>query len=190
MSSPTSGSSSSQAEPRTRDISAQPPPKVVIEVEGLRPRTKGNMTGGGKGRKPHDSGKYLRGWTRAIRAAIPAERYQWRERIPVRIEREYRFPRPKNHFLKSGRLSKKGRSEPVPSPGKSDLDKLDRAVYDALEGPILANDGQIVSGDELKRWCKPGESPGATIKLWDACPCGVAIREPGQCTLCQAEVLP
>ena len=49
---------------------------------------------------------------------------------------------------------------------KPDLDKLLRALGDALTGVIYADDAQIVSyGDSRKRYAAIGETPGVTIRI-------------------------
>ena len=60
-------------------------------------------------------------------------------------------------------LKKPKRDQPYVRP---DLDKLVRAVGDALEGVVLADDAQIVSFDGTrKRYTLPGERPGASVEV-------------------------
>lgn len=48
-----------------------------------------------------------------------------------------------------------------------DLDKLTRAVKDALTGVVYVDDSQVVEyyAPYCKRYCAPGESPGVTIRV-------------------------
>jgi crossover junction endodeoxyribonuclease RusA len=45
---------------------------------------------------------------------------------------------------------------------RPDLDKLIRAVLDALTGPVLADDGQVVRLSAGKTW----GDPGVTVEVW------------------------
>ena len=47
-----------------------------------------------------------------------------------------------------------------------DLDKLIRAVGDALEGVVLSNDARIVRVSAHKKWASPSSPPGASIGVW------------------------
>lgn len=50
--------------------------------------------------------------------------------------------------------------------GPPDLDKLMRAVNDALTGIVFHDDGQIVrDGGSGKFWCPPGRAPGVDIEI-------------------------
>lgn len=95
----------------------------------------------------------------------------WRERValaahhemrghellagPVLVRIEFRMPRPK--------------STPKATPAavkRPDLDKLARAVLDAITGTVLVDDSQVVDLSASKRLAEVGESPGALISVW------------------------
>ncbi len=68
---------------------------------------------------------------------------------------EFRMPRPK--------------STPKATPAavkRPDLDKLARAVLDAITGTVLVDDSQVVDLSASKRLAEVGESPGALISVW------------------------
>lgn len=90
-------------------------------------------------------------------AAMAREKAGWPlVRGPVAVDVTFVRPRPKGHYNKSG-LKK---SAPLYPATKPDRGKLLRAVEDAMEGVIYANDSQIVGGYVVKEW---GESEYAEI---------------------------
>lgn len=90
----------------------------------------------------------------------------WRERValaahrhgyevltgPVRVDLEFIRPRP---------VSTPKRSTP-PAIKKPDLDKLTRAILDALTGIAYADDAQVTELHSIKRLAELGEAPGFT----------------------------
>lgn len=82
---------------------------------------------------------------------------------PVRIVMEFYMPRPKGHYGKKGlRMS----APPYPTV-KPDLDKLERAVLDALTGVVLWDDARVVEIHSKKRWAEwsPTCQPGLTLTI-------------------------
>ena len=76
---------------------------------------------------------------------------------PARVAYGFFFLRPKSHYRtgKNSHLLKSGAdSWPVTKP---DLDKLIRAVNDAMSGVVYRDDKLIVSMEPCKLWCAPGE---------------------------------
>jgi Holliday junction resolvase RusA-like endonuclease len=73
------------------------------------------------------------------------------------------FERPKSHSTKSG-LAKGAPLQPIYKP---DLDKLTRAVGDALSinCHLLQDDSQITEIKATKRYCLGSEEPGALIQI-------------------------
>lgn len=87
---------------------------------------------------------------------------------PIQIRLVFRQERPKGHYLPAN--SK--RPEPVlregmPTwwPGGKDLDKLARAVLDALTNVLYQDDSQVVSLGAVKRFAEPGEQPGVDVRV-------------------------
>lgn len=69
---------------------------------------------------------------------------------------EFRFDRPKSHPVRR-------RTWPT---AKNDLDKLVRAVFDALTtSATWVDDGRVTDLHARKRWCVAGELPGVHITV-------------------------
>ncbi len=69
-------------------------------------------------------------------------------RLPVGIGITFVFVRPKSHYTSKGEL----RAGAPSFPGKPDVDKLCRAVLDALTGILYHDDAQVVSLNASKRY--------------------------------------
>ena len=69
-------------------------------------------------------------------------------RLPVGIGITFVFVRPKSHYTSKGAL----RAGAPTHPGKPDIDKLCRAVLDALTGILYHDDAQVVSLSATKRY--------------------------------------
>jgi crossover junction endodeoxyribonuclease RusA len=69
-------------------------------------------------------------------------------RLPVGIGIAFVFVRPKSHYTSKGEL----RAGAPSFPGKPDVDKLCRAVLDALTGILYHDDAQVVSLSASKRY--------------------------------------
>lgn len=71
---------------------------------------------------------------------------------PVVVSATFVFPRPKKHF-RTGKLSHELRTDaPRWHANTPDLDKLQRAVGDAMKGVLLRDDSQIVFWKARKRY--------------------------------------
>jgi Holliday junction resolvase RusA-like endonuclease len=109
-----------------------------------------------------DSNPKLKPWRNAV--ALEARRYgQNKIAGPVRLSVTFMFERPKSHLTKSG-LAKGAPLQPIYKP---DLDKLTRAVGDALSinCHLLQDDSQITEIKATKRYCLGSEEPGALIQI-------------------------
>jgi len=63
------------------------------------------------------------------------------------------------------------KSRTPPAIKKPDIDKLLRAIMDALSGTVYQDDAQVIGFDKLdKRIAEIGESPGATITVTEILP--------------------
>ena len=78
---------------------------------------------------------------------------------PVGIAIAFAFARPKSHYTSKGVL----RAGAPSHPGKPDVDKLCRAVLDALSGILYHDDAQVVSLSATKRY---GDVPMTAISLF------------------------
>lgn len=93
--------------------------------------------------------KPLQEWRARIAAAVSGHRFD--AHVPVRVDLGFYLPR--------GKTVK--RALPTTKP---DVDKLTRAVFDALtDALVVVDDSQIVTGTQIKRYA-------------DDCPPGVRIR--------------
>lgn len=73
--------------------------------------------------------------------------------------------RPKGHWTsKPGILSSEGERNPEPW-HKPDIDKLERALLDALTGLVYTDDAQVTTLVVEKTWAAWGEQPGTVLWL-------------------------
>lgn len=96
-------------------------------------------------------------WQRLVEGAAlvaigDAPRPIFDKQTPVAVRMIFRFDRP----------ASVRRDYPSVKP---DVDKLARAVNDALTGIVWADDSQVVDLYPRKRYCEPGESPGAYVEI-------------------------
>ncbi len=154
---------------------------LMVEVEGIpkaEPRPRATVRG--KGKSAHAS-VYVptdaHEWKHEVRAQARLAQLEEPEEpggliplgVAVRVDTEFRFPRPKRHF-RTGRYSGMLKADmPYFHTAKPDRDNLDKAVLDALgefdggAALVWADDAQVAAGSLLKRYAAPGEPPGATI---------------------------
>jgi crossover junction endodeoxyribonuclease RusA len=138
------------------------------------PVTAGSLKSYGGGKVTHASGRTLK-WEEWIAWAW-VQKYGNRG-IPltgaVMIDATFYFVRPDGHTGKRG-LTKEGRKYPYPShKRKRDLDKLLRALLDALTGLAYEDDGQVVLIKASKVWGNELIRAGCTV-IVDEYPCEVA----------------
>lgn len=131
--------------------------QLEIVVPG-KPQTQGSMRHVGAGRMIHRP--ELVAWRERVRTMVLQEahacQFPWRFAGPVAVKAQFALPKPAR--------SKYGA---IPY-GKPDLDKLMRAVGDALaprsEIGLLLDDGQIVSWNGSKIWAERDPWAAITIK--------------------------
>lgn len=74
--------------------------------------------------------------------------------VAIRLEVEFYFPRPKGHYRSDGvRLRQ---SAPAYMTTKPDVDKLERAILDALTGVAYHDDSQVVEQSSKKLYTSDG----------------------------------
>lgn len=117
-----------------------------------------------------------------IRVYVPKTRMgPWREMIvqralearaggefsgAVRVDCLFRIARPKGHYGTGRNATTLRASAPRHHESKPDRDNLDKVVLDALtEAGLFADDCQACCGWIERRWCQPGEAPGARIVI-------------------------
>lgn len=101
--------------------------------------------------------------TRPWRAAVAAEAHQAMNGRPlltgpVTLEVSFAFPRPKSHYRSGRHAADLKRGAPVYCPVRPDLDKLLRAIGDALTGTVLRDDAQIVEAHARKTYATPASA--------------------------------
>lgn len=101
--------------------------------------------------KLYDSNKNLKQWRRVVARAAVAEGWVDRDLLdgPVQLSLDFYYPRPKSHYCKGG-LRKN--ASPWPHKTGSDLDKLVRAIGDALTGVVWTDDRRIVWCTSTRNW--------------------------------------
>jgi Holliday junction resolvase RusA-like endonuclease len=82
---------------------------------------------------------------------------------PVRLEATFVFARPRGHYRTGRHAGLLKPSAPLWRTQAPDLDKLLRAVCDALTGVVVVDDAQIVETTARKCYGGPNFVPGAWI---------------------------
>lgn len=85
---------------------------------------------------------------------------------PVAVYVDLRFSRPKNHYhhRKSGSVLRDDAPEYVATKAVGDIDKLERAIYDALtDAGWVRDDSQIASNRTIKRWTEGADEVDVTV---------------------------
>lgn len=135
---------------------------LTFNVIGMEPATQGSKRSLGNGILV-ETNQRLKPWRLMISDAAIATAYPLSQQ-PVSITITFRFLRPKSHYTRSGTLTRSAPTH-LTSKQKGDIDKLSRAVLDALTGTLLHDDSQVVQLSAQKRYITPKEHPGALITL-------------------------
>lgn len=136
---------------------------ISFSVPGT-PAPQGSKTYLGNGRMV-ESSKRVKPWRADIRAAALAN-FKQPFTGPIRLDLAFVMPRPKSHYGTGRNVNKIKPSAPVLHTQKPDLDKLIRAVGDALTGVAYHDDSQVVGGSHIKRWTYGvGDRPGVHIAV-------------------------
>lgn len=98
-----------------------------------------------------ESSKRVKPWRADIRAAALAN-FTQPYTGPIRLDLTFVMPRPKSHYGTGRNANTIKPSAPTQHTQKPDLDKLIRAVGDALTGVAYLDDSQVVGGAHMKRW--------------------------------------
>lgn len=118
----------------------------------------------GQAAQVDSSGDALHQWRRDITAAAVAAGATVLQG-PVRVTIEFRMPRPQAHYLPANsRRSRPQLRQDAPAwhTSKPDVDKLTRAVLDALMRVVFADDAQVTAVRAFKVYA---ESPGARVMV-------------------------
>lgn len=140
---------------------------VLIEVPGMaRPQGSKRPMKLGDGRVIlREMSSRLPEWRARVAefAAKAAEGEFWEAHVPVALDLTFSFVRPKSHYGKrKGEPTLRQDAPAVPvGANVGDIDKLSRAVLDALSGVLYHDDRQVASLTVAKRY---GEQATLTIK--------------------------
>jgi Holliday junction resolvase RusA-like endonuclease len=130
---------------------------------------------GSKDQFGREASKGLPAWRSDIRTAATEVMLGIREftegrfwNAPIAVTIQFTMPRPNGHYLPANtrRAARALRPDaPTHHTGKPDIDKLERAVLDALSGLVYRDDAQVVHVEKCKVY---GERPGADITVSEA----------------------
>jgi crossover junction endodeoxyribonuclease RusA len=131
---------------------------VRVEIAGT-PAPQGSKTiatGGGRTWTREDN-RATEPWRNAV-AAAAIDAMDGDELLagPLLLEATFRFPRPKHHYGTGRNAGKVKASAPTWVATRPDLDKLVRAVADALAGIAYQDDSQIAEHEAVKCYGTPG----------------------------------
>lgn len=140
---------------------------IRFEVRGA-PEPQGSKTAFVVGKPPRQRAvvvdkapKDLRAWRNAVAVAAQpiAPSPVWVGPVGVRLT--FRLPRPKSEPTHRGRGRLRVPIDTWPD-RRPDVDKLARAVLDALTGIVFGDDSQVVVLVATKNW----GDPGLTVEIW------------------------
>jgi Holliday junction resolvase RusA-like endonuclease len=173
-------------------LSTLPEQTLWLVVHG-KPKTQGSMRALAAGVVAHADSKALHAWRDAItREALRATGSTWRTvACPVQLDVVFTLPMSKTLAKKHGLSTDGDVAQPVTADHKPDVDKLLRAVQDALSPRekkgerrfhLIDDDSRIVGGSQYKTYPTPYNThpwaldrPGAVIRVT---PVGVAHPTP------------
>lgn len=123
---------------------------------------------GSKDQFGRESSRHVKPWRATVAACALQSALDAPLSGAVAVFADFIFPRPKKHF-RGGRHADELRDDaPFWHVGKPDLDKLQRAIGDAMVGVLLRDDAQVARWMTRKHY---GSRPGALIAIT---PLGVA----------------
>jgi Holliday junction resolvase RusA-like endonuclease len=144
---------------------------ITFTVRGTpAPQGSKSYLGASTGGKPmfRESSRRIPAWRADVRAAgegaCQGDGGTYPDAGPVAVELAFRWPRPKGHYG-SGRNAEVLRgAAPLLPAGVPDLDKLARAVLDALTGVVWDDDAQVVDLRLSKRYADMA-APGVDVRV-------------------------
>lgn len=77
----------------------------------------------------------------------------------------FSFRRPNAHYGTGRNAERIKDSAPIDHLRQPDLDKLNRALLDALTGIVYVDDSQVITLDSRKRWITLADSEGTIVSL-------------------------
>jgi len=113
-----------------------------------------------------ESSERVRPWRQDVRfAALEKRPPDWDMTKPMRLLLEFRFSRPQSHYgTKNGVTYLKANAPAQPVSARlGDIDKLSRAVLDALTGVAYLDDRQVIQLEASKGYLKEQDASPLTI---------------------------
>jgi Holliday junction resolvase RusA-like endonuclease len=149
---------------------------VVVEAQGIQFTVYGPPVPQGSKRVFHGNvvdmqSERLRTWRQDV-AGTAREAMEGASPYtePVDVRLMFWLSRPQGHFG-TGRNSEKLKASAPIAPGRQpDLDKLCRAILDALTGIVFKDDGQVVGLTASKLWAVDSFYPGMTCSVLELAP--------------------
>lgn len=112
-----------------------------------------------------ESSKHLKPW-RARVAWLARQHIRRSHTGPVKLEMQFYFRRPKRHYGTGRNSDNLKLSAPAMHTQKPDIDKLERAILDALTGIAYIDDSQVVKVVKSKQWrLSQSIDPGVQITV-------------------------
>ena len=138
---------------------------IRVFIEGI-PRPQGSKQTFRRGNRIVlvESSKHLPEWRRRLVSALQEHTGDYTPPKPARVTLTFLMPRPKAHYDTKGHVKK--RFTHVAHTPRPDLDKLTRAVFDALTiAGIVEDDSHITSAVIAKRYADSPENTGVCITV-------------------------
>lgn len=135
---------------------------VAFRVFG-KPISQGSMRSIGAGRPMIHSSKKLLPWREGV-AWIAKQTWECEPILgPVVLHCLFKLKRPKCHYGTGGNSMKLLAKAPMRHRQTPDVDKLVRAIEDALTGIVYKDDAQVDEVHATKKWAEVGEQEGVVI---------------------------
>lgn len=154
--------------PEVVPVPSYPPAELHLFVPGVAaPQGSKRYVGNGVS---IESSKHVKPWRADIRAALLTAIDESDIAVPITgptaVQIKFLMPRPKSHY-RTGRNAHLLRDAAPNLPtGKPDIDKLARAVLDAISSAgVWHDDSQVVDLHPVKVYTPRGDRPGAWITI-------------------------
>lgn len=135
--------------------------EVLFAVEGT-PRPKGSFKAV-KGRFVIPGSKHQKGWENAVKTAafLVMNEQEPFDKKPLRVDVVFAFKRPRSDYNSFG--LKEGAS--IAPTKKPDIDKVLRALNDAMSNIVYGDDAWIACTNARKVWAEPGTPEGVCVRV-------------------------
>lgn len=138
---------------------------IAFTVDG-KPVPEGDLKRGRHGKLYWSNDAVLRGWKDAVGYAARAA-MAGRDPFsgPIYVRAIFSMPRPRSHY-RTGRFSEQLRADaPRWMDTRPDLDKLDRAILDAMTDIVYTDDSRVALKRTVKVWAAHGRAAIEVFEL-------------------------